>query len=76
MNITNLIHDFTRMRTEFNARYVRLYSWCDDDFNFFNDVINAAYQTGIGVYATVWFGCVFAFSVDLRWLTGFHQVST
>ncbi|KIJ52657.1 glycoside hydrolase family 17 protein [Sphaerobolus stellatus SS14] len=56
MNSTYLLRDFTRMRTEFNARYVRLYSWCDDDVNFFNDVINAAYQAGIGVYATVWFG--------------------
>jgi len=70
MNSTYLISDFTRMRTEFNARYVRLYSWCDDDTNFFNDVINAAYQVGIGVYATVWFGWVFCLWSPL-WLLPF-----
>ena len=38
------------MRTQFNARYVRLYSWCDtrnDDFP--GDLIMAAYNAGLGM---------------------------
>ncbi|KIJ46733.1 glycoside hydrolase family 17 protein, partial [Sphaerobolus stellatus SS14] len=56
MNSTYLLRDFTRMRTEFNARYIRLYFWCDHATHFFDDVIGAAYEAGIGVYATVRFG--------------------
>lgn len=50
-----MLADFTRMRTQFNARYVRLYSACDDD-GFMDDVIDAAWTSGIGVYALIWFG--------------------
>ncbi|KIJ23828.1 glycoside hydrolase family 17 protein [Sphaerobolus stellatus SS14] len=56
MNSTYLLRDFTRTRTEFNARYVRSYSWCDDATHFSNNVIGAAYEAGVGVYAAVWFG--------------------
>jgi len=44
-----LLSDFSRMRNQFHARYVRLYSWCDwrnDDFP--ADVVRAAYNAGIG----------------------------
>jgi exo-beta-1,3-glucanase (GH17 family) len=53
---SKLVTDFTRMRNQFGARYVRLYSSCEWNDNYFNDVIAAAYQTGIGVYALIWFG--------------------
>lgn len=52
----DLSGDFTRMRNDYNARYVRLYSWCDSDGTYLNNVINAAYSVGLGVYATIWFG--------------------
>jgi hypothetical protein len=45
-----LFSDFSKMRSQFNARYVRLYSWCDsrnDDFP--ADVVRAAYNAGIGM---------------------------
>lgn len=50
-----LFSDFSRMRNQFNARYVRLYSWCDSRNNDFpTDVVRAAYNAGIGMlYATL-----------------------
>jgi hypothetical protein len=45
------------MRTQFNARYVRLYAWCIRK-GFLDDVIKAGYEAGIGVYAVIWFGYV------------------
>lgn len=43
------------MRTQFNARYVRLYAWCDGRNNDFpTDVVRAAYNAGIGMlFATL-----------------------
>jgi hypothetical protein len=51
------------MRHDYNARYVRLYSWCEGDEKYLNDVIKAAYLVGLGVYTTIWFGFV-CFGVD------------
>lgn len=48
--------DFTRMRHDFKARYVRLYGWCDDGGSYLNNVIQSAYTAGLGVYVTIWFG--------------------
>ena len=46
----DLFSDFSRMRNQFNARYVRLYSWCDWRNNEFPaDVVRAAYNAGIGM---------------------------
>jgi len=50
-----LTADFTRMRTKFRSRFVRLYSACDN-VGFMDNVISAAYGAGIGVYALIWFG--------------------
>ncbi|KDQ20406.1 glycoside hydrolase family 17 protein [Botryobasidium botryosum FD-172 SS1] len=47
--------DFTRMRKDFNARYVRIYSACDTK-GFYDQVVNAAYESNLGVFAMVWFG--------------------
>ncbi|KAK4046943.1 hypothetical protein OIV83_005734 [Microbotryomycetes sp. JL201] len=50
-----MLSDFKRMKTEFGARYVRLYGNCDASWH--NDaVIEAAAGAGIGVYALIWFG--------------------
>jgi hypothetical protein len=46
--------DFSRMRNEFGARYVRMYGGCDWDDSFFDRFVSTAYSTGLGVYATVW----------------------
>jgi exo-beta-1,3-glucanase (GH17 family) len=50
--------DFTRMRHDYKARYVRLYAWCDDGGTFLNNVIQSAYSAGLGVIVTIWFGYV------------------
>ncbi|PVF92845.1 hypothetical protein CPB86DRAFT_790743 [Serendipita vermifera] len=50
-----LTKDFTRMRTEFKARYVRMYGWCDQ-WDYFDRFVAAAYAAGLGVHATIWFG--------------------
>lgn len=47
--------DFTQMRNEFRARYVRLYSTCDAP-GFMDNVMSAAYQAEIGVYSLSWSG--------------------
>ncbi|KAM0791846.1 hypothetical protein ACM66B_004103 [Microbotryomycetes sp. NB124-2] len=47
--------EFKRMKTEFGARYVRLYGNCDADGHH-DSVIEAAAEAGIGIYALIWFG--------------------
>ncbi|KIM30062.1 glycoside hydrolase family 17 protein [Serendipita vermifera MAFF 305830] len=56
--------EFRQMRNNYNARYVRMYSWCDDDGTYINNFIQAAYSAGLGVYATIWFG----FDGDDKWI--------
>jgi len=52
----DLLSDFSRMREQFNARYVRLYSWCDSrNDGFPADVIKAAYNAGIGMLSATLF---------------------
>ena len=53
-----LIAELTHMRAQYKARYVRLYSWCTWRDGYYEDVINAAFQVGLGVYSTIWFGYV------------------
>ena len=48
--------DFGRMRSQYKARYVRMYGWFDDDGTYLNNMISAAYSQGLGIYATIWFG--------------------
>ena len=48
--------NFKQMK-QFGARYVRLYGACDRG-SFNDDLVDAAYSTGMGVYYLVWFGCV------------------
>ncbi|KAJ7590206.1 glycoside hydrolase superfamily [Mycena floridula] len=47
--------DFMDIRNTFHGRYVRMYGACDRN-GFYDDVIEAAWQAGIGVHALIWFG--------------------
>ncbi|KAK4048973.1 hypothetical protein OIO90_005608 [Microbotryomycetes sp. JL221] len=47
--------DFKRMKSEFSARYVRLYGNCDASWHN-NAIIEAAASAGIGIYHLIWFG--------------------
>lgn len=57
-----LARDFSRMRSDFGVRYVRQYGSCDDD-DFLDRFVSTAYSSGLGVYATIWFG----FDGDDKW---------
>ncbi|KAJ7650866.1 glycoside hydrolase superfamily [Roridomyces roridus] len=54
-DVDTLRSEFMDIRNNFNGRYVRLYGFCDND-GYYNDVIEAAWDAGIGVHALIWFG--------------------
>ncbi|KAJ8507377.1 hypothetical protein ONZ45_g10247 [Pleurotus djamor] len=54
-SISQMKKEFRDIRNTFNGRYIRVYSACDRD-GFYNDLIDAAWEAGIGVYALIWFG--------------------
>jgi hypothetical protein len=59
---SQLLADFKKMRSTYNTRYVRVYGNCPNErANFLDDIIEAAYETGMGVFALVWLGYVFGF---------------
>ncbi|CAH7672209.1 glycoside hydrolase superfamily [Phakopsora pachyrhizi] len=61
---TELIKTFSWMRNVKGARYVRIYSACDQPR--FNDhLINAASRANLGIYSLIWFG----FDGDDKWKT-------
>ncbi|RDX50087.1 glycoside hydrolase family 17 protein [Polyporus arcularius HHB13444] len=47
--------EFADIRKTFNSRYVRLYGTCDNE-GFYDDVVDAAWDNGLGVHALIWFG--------------------
>ncbi|KAA1114415.1 hypothetical protein PGT21_008056 [Puccinia graminis f. sp. tritici] len=57
-----MANTFGWMRLSKKARYVRLYGGCDHD-GFDDDVIEAAAEAGVGIYALIWFG----FDNDDKW---------
>ncbi|KXN87211.1 hypothetical protein AN958_08601 [Leucoagaricus sp. SymC.cos] len=59
-----LKREFTDIRQRFRGRYVRIYGACDRH-GFYDDVINAAWEAGIGVHALIWFG----FDGSSKWKT-------
>ncbi|PWN29718.1 glycoside hydrolase [Jaminaea rosea] len=59
-----LTKSFKRMRSEYNARYVRMYGTCDND-GFTDQLINAGWEAGLGIYPLIWFG----FDGDNKWQT-------
>ncbi|KZV83430.1 glycoside hydrolase [Exidia glandulosa HHB12029] len=52
---SSMTSSFKQMRSDFGARYIRMYATCDRS-GFFDDVVEAAYDAGLGVYALVWLG--------------------
>lgn len=50
---SSLASSFKQMKSQYGARYVRMYASCDRS-GFFDDVVEAAYDAGLGVYALVW----------------------
>ncbi|KAL0956472.1 hypothetical protein HGRIS_002618 [Hohenbuehelia grisea] len=55
--------EFLDIRQRFNSRYVRLYGACDRK-GFYDDVVDAAWEAGLGVHALIWFG----FDLDDLWI--------
>ncbi|CCM06261.1 uncharacterized protein FIBRA_08511 [Fibroporia radiculosa] len=47
--------EFADIRQHFNSRYVRLYGACDRE-GFYDDIVDAAWDNGLGVHALIWFG--------------------
>ncbi|KAK7037760.1 hypothetical protein VNI00_010721 [Paramarasmius palmivorus] len=54
-SLSKLRTEFKDIRNTFNGRYVRLYGACDRD-GFYDDIVTAAWEAGIGVHALIWFG--------------------
>ncbi|KAF9475442.1 hypothetical protein BDN70DRAFT_883703 [Pholiota conissans] len=54
-SLSALKKDFLDIKKTFEGRYVRLYGACDRK-GFYDDIVNAAWQAGIGVHALIWFG--------------------
>ncbi|KAI0743867.1 B-(1-6) glucan synthase [Daedaleopsis nitida] len=50
-----LKNDFANIRKTYNGRYIRLYGTCDK-YGYYNNVVDAAWEAGLGVHALVWFG--------------------
>ncbi|KAL9712002.1 hypothetical protein Ac2012v2_005078 [Leucoagaricus gongylophorus] len=62
-NRSQLISEFKDIRNHFRSRYVRLYGACDRK-GFYEDIVDAAWEAGLGVHALVWFG----FNGDDIWI--------
>ncbi|KAK0493207.1 hypothetical protein EDD18DRAFT_1310725 [Armillaria luteobubalina] len=54
-DFNQLQSEFADIRKTFNGRYVRIYGACDRE-GFYDDVINAAWNAGVGIHALIWFG--------------------
>lgn len=54
-SLKQLKKEFADIRNRFNGRYVRLYGACDRD-GFYDDIVEAAWDSTLGVHALVWFG--------------------
>lgn len=50
-----LNREFLDARNRFNSRYIRLYGACDTP-GYYDKVIEAAWNAGLGVHALIWFG--------------------
>ncbi|KAI0746443.1 glycoside hydrolase superfamily [Daedaleopsis nitida] len=58
-----LHREFEDIRNHFQSRYVRLYGFCDKE-GFYDDIVDAAWDNGLGVHALIWFG----FDGDDLWI--------
>ncbi|KAG2129837.1 glycoside hydrolase superfamily [Suillus bovinus] len=52
---SKLNSDFADIKHTFGSRYVRLYGACDRA-GFYDDIVDAAWASGLGVHALIWFG--------------------
>ncbi|EPT02621.1 hypothetical protein FOMPIDRAFT_114078 [Fomitopsis schrenkii] len=52
---SQLNKEFSDIRINLNGRYVRLYGSCDKD-GYYDKVVEAAWENGLGVHALIWFG--------------------
>jgi hypothetical protein len=52
-SLQQLKKEFADMRNTFHSRYVRLYGTCDRE-GFYDDIIEAAWDTTLGVHALIW----------------------
>lgn len=59
-----MLESFKRMRTSYNARYVRIYGSCDKSM-YTDQMIDTAWEAGVGVYPLIWFG----YDGDDKWKT-------
>ncbi|KAF8633436.1 hypothetical protein AX17_004606 [Amanita inopinata Kibby_2008] len=62
-SVGQLKSEFWDIRHNFRSRYVRLYGACDRD-GFYDDIVEAAWENGLGVHALIWFG----FDGDDLWI--------
>jgi exo-beta-1,3-glucanase (GH17 family) len=54
-SLSQLQREFKDIKQTFQGRYVRLYGACDKK-GFYDNVITAAWDNGLGVHALIWFG--------------------
>ncbi|KAH8833944.1 glycoside hydrolase superfamily [Flagelloscypha sp. PMI_526] len=52
---SKMTKEFKDIRERFKGRYIRMYGNCDKA-DFYDDLIDAAWEAGIGVHALIWFG--------------------
>ena len=50
-----MLAEFTDARNTFGSRYIRMYGTCDNA-GFYDQVIDIAWQVGLGLHALIWFG--------------------
>lgn len=63
-----MLTDFKKMRSTYNTRYVRVYGECPNErATMLDDIIEAAYETGMGVMSTVWLGYVASLPRNESW---------
>lgn len=71
---SQLSADFKKMRSTYHARYVRVYGDCEGErATFLDDIIQAAYENGMGVMALVWLGWN---TSDTSWKTRMNHIET
>ncbi|KAF9033700.1 hypothetical protein BDZ89DRAFT_947653 [Hymenopellis radicata] len=54
-SLRQLRREFLDIRNTFGGRYVRLYGVCDNT-GFYDNIVTAAWEAGLGVHALIWFG--------------------
>lgn len=71
-----MLSDFKEMHNTYHARYIRVYAACDGRSTFYDDLIEAAYEANMGVFALVWFGFNNDGSYKGRWSNLLNTIKT